>query len=128
MDAAPQVIASAFDNTVLNGTGAAVSATSPANAGDTITLSVSQLNPVGDVWITLNGVTLFPTAVGAPDKNGVWAVTFVLPSTLPFDPKATQQSVTLAVGTGTRLSGSFTLLTHVDPPKDRKSTRLNSSH
>ena len=56
VDAAPQVIASAFDNTVLNGTGAAVSATSPANAGDTITLSVSQLNPVGDVWITLNEI------------------------------------------------------------------------
>ncbi|MEQ1945722.1 MAG: matrixin family metalloprotease [Bryobacteraceae bacterium] len=117
VDAPAPVITSAFDNTVLDGKGAAVAASSPARVGDSISLFVAQLNPAGEVWIRVAGATLWPAAVGAPDKNGISLVTFTLPATLPYDAKATQQSVPVQVGTGTRLSDSFTLLTHVDPPK-----------
>ena len=117
LDAPAPVIVSAFDDTTPDGKGAPVTAAAPANAGDTITLTVSNLEASGDIWINLSGAVLWPTAAGAPDKDGNSAVTFVVPSALPYDPAATQQSAQVMIGTGTRISAPFTLLTSATPPK-----------
>ena len=117
LDAPAPVIVSAFDDTTPDGKGAPVTAAAPANAGDTITLTVSNLEASGDIWINLSGAVLWPTAAGAPDKDGNSAVTFVLSSVLPYDPKATQQSAQVMIGTGTRISAPFTLPTSATPPK-----------
>jgi len=117
LDAPPPAIISAFDDSTPDGTGFAVTAKTPANSRDSITLTVSNLTASGEVWINLSGTILWPAAVGAPDKDGFSAVTFVLPYVLPYDPQATQQTAALMIGTGTRISAPFTLLTHVDPPQ-----------
>ncbi|MEQ1884726.1 MAG: matrixin family metalloprotease [Bryobacteraceae bacterium] len=117
VDEPAPVITAAYDNTVLEGKGAAVTASSPVNAGDSVSLSVARLNPTGDVWIQLAGTRIWLVAVSAPDKDGISLVTFTVPGSLPYDGAAAQQSVPVMVGNGTRLSDAFTLLTHVEPPK-----------
>jgi hypothetical protein len=117
VDAAPPAIQGALDKSAADGKGLAVSASAPANGGDTIVLSVKQLGsgselPVqSSVWIWMGGAILTPAAVTA-STDGIALVEFVLPKDLPQATTAdvtagTAQSVPLAVGVDTRLSAVF---------------------
>ncbi|HTD43494.1 MAG TPA: matrixin family metalloprotease [Bryobacteraceae bacterium] len=119
LDAAPPVIVSAFNNSAAAGAGAAVSPAAPANAGDTVTLTVSRLPdpafglPAGtQVWLNFGGAVITPASVtAAPNDATLALVQFVIPAALP-----TTSPVSLMIGTGTRLSAAYFLDIQPPPP------------
>lgn len=119
LDAAPPVIVSAFDNSAAAGAGAAVSPSSPANAGDSVTLIVVRLaDPAaglpaaGQVSLNFGGVIVAPVSVTAwPTDATLAVVKFVVPAALPAT-----SPVPLMIGTGTRLSAAFSLDIQPPPP------------
>jgi hypothetical protein len=119
LDAAPPVIVSAFDNSAAAGAGAAVSPASPANAGDTVTLTVSRLPEPGaglpaasQVWLNFAGLNFAPASVTpAPNDATLALVQFVVPAALP-----STSPVSVLIGTGTRLSAAYPLDIQPPPP------------
>jgi matrixin len=128
LDAAPPAIVGAFDNSAAAGAGAAVSATIPANAGDTVTLTVSRLPEPGvglpaasQVWINFGSAVMTPASVtAAPNDATLALVQFVVPAGLP-----STSPVAVMVGTGTRLSAAFLL--DIQPPPAPPPTTGGSS-
>ena len=119
LDAPPPVIVSAFDNSAAAGAGVAVSPSSPANAGDTVTLTVSRLsNPAaglpaaGQVWLNFGSAVVTPASVTlTPDDAALALVKFVVPAALP-----STSPVPVMIGTGTRLSAAYSLDIQPPPP------------
>jgi IPT/TIG domain len=115
VDAPPPVIAGAIDSSGAGGTGFPISSAAPANAGDVVTLAVadlagasSSLPSAASVWITVGAATVQVASV-TPGTQGTAFVQFVLPAILANSPTATQQLVSVAIGTGTRLSSPYLL-------------------
>jgi uncharacterized protein (TIGR03437 family) len=119
LDAPPPVIVSAFDNSAAAGVGAAVSPSSPANAGDSVTLLVVRLTDpaaglpaAGQVRLNFGGAILAPVSVSAwPTDATLALVQFVVPAALPAT-----SPVSLKIGTGTRLSAAYSLDIQPPPP------------
>jgi uncharacterized protein (TIGR03437 family) len=119
LDSAPPVIVSAFDNSAAAGAGAAVSPSSPANAGDSVTLlvvglpdSAAGLPAASQVWLNLGGAIIAPVSVTAwPTDATLALVRLVVPAALPAT-----SPVSLTIGTGTRLSAAFSLDIQPPPP------------
>ena len=101
-----------------------VTASNPAPLGGSVTLMVYNLSSAGRVlpsagavWMNLGGaiypaatVTRVPTDPNSTEPPVDFAyVSFVVPTTLVLDPAVSNPSVPAMVGTGTRLSGAFTL-------------------
>jgi hypothetical protein len=120
------VIVSAFDNSAAAGAGAAVRPASPANAGDSVTLTVSRLpDPTvglpaaSQVWLNFGSAVITPTLVtSAPNDATLALVQFVVPAVLPAT-----SPVSVTIGTGTRLSAPYFL--DIQPPS---SSSTGSSH
>jgi uncharacterized protein (TIGR03437 family) len=119
LDAAPPVIVSASDNSAAAGAGAAVSPAGPANAGDTVTLTVSRLlDPTfglpaaTQVWLNFGSAVITPTSVTpAPNDATLALVQFAVPAALPAT-----SPVLIMIGTGTRLSAAYSLDIQPPPP------------
>jgi hypothetical protein len=119
LDAAPPVIVSAFDNSAAAGVGAAVSPAGPANAGDTVTLTVSRLPEPAtglpaatQVWLNFGSAFITPVSVTpAPNDATLALVQFVVPAALP-----STSPVSVMIGTGTRLSAAYSLDIQPPPP------------
>lgn len=119
LDVAPPVIVSAFDNSAAAGAGAAVSPASPANVGDTVTLTVSRLPEPGaglpatsQIWLNFAGLNFAPASVTpAPNDATLALVQFVVPAALPAT-----SPVSVLIGTGTRLSAAYSLDIQPPPP------------
>ena len=115
VDAPAPVIADAIDSSGAGGTGFAISSATPASAGDLITLVVTglagaapTLPAAGAVWINVGATTLPVVSVGAASQNTTF-VQFVLPAIQANSPTAAAQLVSVAIGTGTRLSTPYLL-------------------
>jgi len=122
LDAPPPVIVAAFDNPTADSPVFAVGQSSPAKGGDTITLYVSGLGaglpalPTPDtVWIAVGSVAMQPVSI-LPVHGDVAQVQFVLPTALAYDSTTTRQTVSVSIGTGTRLSAAYVLDVQVNPP------------
>lgn len=121
VDAPPPAITAAVDNTAANGAGVPVTPSAPAQAGDTVALTVSGLSDIygvlpdtGSVWIDINGVNYPVLSVikvpPAPDSSLILAVVqFVLPANLTVDSSVSSPTAAVMVGTGTRLSAAYAL-------------------
>ena len=128
LDAPPPAITAAADNTAAaaNGPAVPVSASAPAQPGDTVTLTVigladsyGVLPAAGSVWIDIDGVSYPALSVAkvppTADTSLVLAlVEFVLPAGVTVDPAASSPTATVMVGTGTRLSAGYAL--NIVPP------------
>jgi hypothetical protein len=138
LDPAPPVIVAAVDTPPVKSTDPAapppttfaVSAATPAQPGDNVTLTVYGLSASlgylpgpGAVWINIGG-TVFPvTAVAAvpPDPKATTPpldfayVRFVLPTSLVVDTTTGSPKAPVMVGTGTRLSAAYALDVAVPP-------------
>ncbi len=119
LDVPPPVILSAFDNTVAGGTGAPVNSSSPANAGDTVTLTVNRLvdatgvlPQASQVWLDFGAAVIAPVSITPAVSDSTLAlVRFVIPAALP-----SATPVAVMIGTGTRLSGAYALDIQPPPP------------
>jgi hypothetical protein len=119
LDTPPPVILSAFDNTAAGGSGAAVSSSSPANAGDTVTLTVNRLADAtgvlpqaSQVWLDFGAAVIAPVSIAPAVSDATLAlVRFVIPAALP-----STTPVAVMIGTGTRLSGAYALDIQPPPP------------
>jgi hypothetical protein len=129
LDPPPPVILAAVDSTAADGAGVAVTPSTPAQLGDTVTLTVSGLAggtgglpAAGGVWINI-GAGVYPALAVAPVPQDPGAppqdlalVQFVLPEDLAVDPTLSRPTVPLMVGTGTRLSAAYLLDVSPPPP------------
>lgn len=124
LDAPPPTITAAADHTASagsNGADVPITASAPAQLGDTVTLTVSGLSDIygvlpaaGSVWVEIDGVNYAAASVTLvpppPDSSLILAlVQFVLPANLPLDPAVSSPTAAVMVGTGTRLSDAYTL-------------------
>jgi len=131
LDTAPPVIVSAFDNSAAAGVGAAVSPAGPANAGDTVTLTVSRLaDPAAglpaasQVWINFGSAVITPASVTpAPNEATLALVQFVVPAALP-----SASPVSVMIGTGTRLSAAYSLDIVPPPPPPPTTGGSSAAH
>jgi uncharacterized protein (TIGR03437 family) len=131
LDTAPPVIGSAFDNSAAAGVGAAVSPAGPANAGDTVTLTVSRLAEpaaglpaAGQVWINFGSAVITPASVTpAPNDATLALVQFAVPAALP-----STSPVSLMIGTGTRLSAAYSLDIVPPPPPPPTTGGSSAAH
>jgi len=127
LDVPPPVILAALDNTAADGAGVPISPSAPAQLGDNITLTVLGLSTsegfpaTGSVWIDINGVSYTIAAVTAVPRDpnnpqDLALVQFVLPQNLALDPSVSAPTVTVMVGTGTRLSPGYVFRVTAPPP------------
>ncbi len=131
LDPAPPLILWGVDTPVPNGGPVLVSASNPVPLGESVILmlyglsSPSGVLPApGAVWMNIGGAIYPVTAVTrvpadpsstAPPPDLAY-VSFVAPSTLVLDPTVSNPSVPVMVGTGTRLSGAYSLFIAPAPP------------
>lgn len=124
LDPAPPLILWGVDTPVPNGGTVLVSASNPAPLGQSVTLMVYGLSsPSGvlpgasAVWMNIGGA-IYPVTtvmrVPADPKStappgDLAFVNFVVPATLVLDPTVSNPNVPVMVGTGTRLSGAYSL-------------------
>jgi hypothetical protein len=131
LDPAPPLILWGVDTPVANSAPALVSASNPAALGESVTLMVYGLSSSSGVlpatsvvWMNIAGV-VYPAASvtrvpadpnsTAPPSDLAY-VSFVVPTTLVLDPTVSNPSVPAMVGTGTRLSGAYSLFVAPAPP------------
>jgi len=124
LDPAPPQILWGVDTPVPDGGPVLVSASNPVPPGQSVILMVYGLSStsgvlpgVGAVWMNIGGA-IYPAASvtrvpadpnsTAPPSDLAY-VSFVVPTTLVPDPAVSNPSVPVMVGTGTRLSGAYTL-------------------
>jgi hypothetical protein len=131
LDPAPPLILWSVDTPVAGADPILISSSNPAPLGENVTLMVYGLSspsgalpPAGAVWLNIGGalypvtsVTRVPPAPNATAPQGDLAyVNFVVPATLVLDPTVNNTSVPVMVGTGTRLSGAYSLFIAPAPP------------
>jgi len=131
LDPAPPLILWSVDTPVPNGGQVLVSASNPVPLGESMTLMVYGLSSpsgvlptAGAVWMNIAGaiypmvtvtrVPADPTSTAPPPDLAY--VSFVVPTTLVLDPTVTNPNVAAMVGTGTRLSGAYSLFIAPAPP------------
>jgi hypothetical protein len=129
LDAPPPVIQSATDGLAPDGTAVPVTATAPAQSGDTVVLTVLGLSaptgvlpPASAVWINIGAAAYAAATVTAVAQDPKAApldlalVTFTVPANLALDPAVQPPTVAVMVGTGTRLSAGYLLNVAPPPP------------
>lgn len=128
VDAPPPAIIAAYDDSGPVGTTFAVSPTALAHGGDMITLIVwdlagaaPALPSANTMWIAAGSTAVTPASVFPIDAN-TSRVQFVLPSAIASDPAVAGQTVPVSIGTGTRLSPTFTLNIYIPPPPPAPAT------
>lgn len=131
LDPAPPLILWGVDTPVPDGGQVLVSASNPAPLGQSVTVMVYGLSSssgvlpaAGAVWMNIAGA-IYPVATvtrvpadpnsTAPPPDLAY-VSFVVPATLVLDPTVTNPNVAAMVGTGTRLSGAYSLFIAPAPP------------
>jgi hypothetical protein len=124
LDPAPPQILWGVDTPIPDGGPVLVSASNPVPPGQSVILMVYGLSStsgvlpgVGAVWMNIGGaiypaasvtrVPADPNSIAPPSDLAF--VSFVVPTTLVPDPAVSNPSVPVMVGTGTRLSGAYTL-------------------
>jgi hypothetical protein len=131
LDPPPPLILWSVDTPVPNGDPVLVTASNPAPLGESVTVMVYGLSSpsgvlpgAGAVWMNIAGAVYPVTAVTrvpadpnstAPPSDLAY-VSFVVPATLVLDPTVTNPNVAAMVGTGTRLSGPYSLFIAPAPP------------
>ncbi len=124
LDPAPPLILWGVDIPVPTGDPVLVSASNPVPLGQSVTLMVYGLSSTsgvlpgaGAVWTNIGGAVYPVTAVTrvpadpnstAPPPDLAY-VSFVVPTTLVLDQTVSNPNVPVMVGTGTRLSGAYSL-------------------
>jgi Matrixin len=131
LDPAPPLILWGIDTPVPNGGPVLLSAANPAPLGQSVTVMVYGLSsPSGvlpgaaGIWMNIGGAIYAVTAVTrVPADPGSTApppdlayVSFVVPTTLVLDPAVANPTVPAMIGTGTRLSGAYSLFIAPAPP------------
>ena len=131
LDPAPPLILWGVDTPVPDGGPVLLSASNPAPLGQSVTVMVYGLSSssgvlpgAGAVWMNIGGAIYPVTAVTrvpadpnstAPPPDLAY-VSFVVPATLVLDPVVSNPNVPVMVGTGTRLSGAYSLFIAPAPP------------
>jgi hypothetical protein len=142
LDAPPPAITAAADNSAAaaNGPAVPVTASAPAQLGDTVTVTVIGLSDsygvlpaAGSIWIDINGVNYPAVSVTkvppTTDSSLVLAlVEFVLPTTVTINPTASAPTATVMVGTGTRLSAGYALNVAALPAAPSSTSAAAASH
>jgi len=124
LDPAPPLILWGVDTPVPSGGPVLVSASNPVPLGQSMTLMVYGLSSTsgvlpgpGAVWMNIAGAIYPVTAVTrvpadpnstAPPSDLAY-VSFAVPTALVLDPTVSNPNVPAMVGTGTRLSGAYSL-------------------
>ena len=124
LDPPPPIILWSVDTPVADGGPVLVTASNPAPLGESVIVMVYGLSSssgilpaAGAVWMNIAGGIYPVTAVTrvpadpnstAPPPDLAY-VSLVVPTTLVLDPTVTNPSVAAMVGTGTRLSGAYSL-------------------
>jgi hypothetical protein len=137
LDPPPPLILWGVDTPVPDGGPVLVSASNPVPLGQSMTVMVYGLSSpsgvlpaAGAAWMNIAGAIYPVTAVTrvpadpnstAPPADLAY-VSFVVPATLVLDPTVTNPSVAAMVGTGTRLSGAYTLFIAPAPPPPATTT------
>jgi hypothetical protein len=131
LDAAPPLILWSVDTPVAGANPVLISASNPAPLGASVTMMAYGLSspsgvlpPAGAVWLSIGGaiypvnaVTRVPADPNSTAPPGDLAyVSFTVPTTLVLDPTVSNPSVPVMVGTGTRLSGAYSLFIAPAPP------------
>jgi len=131
LDPPPPLILWGVDTPVPGGGPVLVSASNPVPLGKGVTVMVYGLSSpsgvlpaAGAVWMNIGGTNYPVTTVNrvpadpnstAPPPDLAY-VTFVVPTTLVLDTTVSNPSVPVMVGTGTRLSGAYSLFVAPAPP------------
>ncbi len=129
LDPAPPLILWGVDTPTPDGGPVLVSASNPVPLGENVILMVYGLSSPngilpGAVWMNIGGTNYPVTGVTRvpPDPNSppppsdLAYVSFVVPTTLVLDPTVSNPSVPVMAGTGTRLSGAYSLFIAPAPP------------
>jgi Matrixin len=131
LDPPPPLILWGVDTPVPGGDPVLVSASNPVPLGEGVIVMVYGLSSsdgalpaAGAVWINIGGAIYPATTVTrvpadpnstAPPSDLAY-VSFIAPPTLVLDPTVSSPSVPVMVGTGTRLSGAYSLFIAPAPP------------